>query len=89
MNKGELIEAVAQVTGESRAGAARMVDAVLGSIVDGVQRHERVSIAGFGTFRKRTRKARTVINPSTKSPMEIGASTTVGFTASEILRNHV
>lgn len=89
MNKGDLIETVAAQTGESKAGAARMVEAVLHGILEGVQRDEKVSLAGFGTFKKKHRKARTVINPATKSPMEISASTTLGFTPSGNLRNGI
>lgn len=89
MNKGDLIETIAASTGESKAGAARMIEAVLSCIVDGVNRDDKVSIAGFGTFKKKVRKARTGINPITRDPMEIRASTTVGFTPSETLRNGV
>jgi DNA-binding protein HU-beta len=89
MNKGDLIEKVAEHTGESKAGAARMVEAVLDCIIQGVQQQEKVSITGFGTFKKKRRKARTGINPVTKQPMEIKASTTVGFSPSETLRNGV
>lgn len=89
MNKGDLIEKVAEQTGETKAGAARMVEAVLDCIVNGVQRESKVAITGFGTFKKKQRKARIGINPVTKQPMEIKASTTVGFSPSETLRNGV
>ncbi len=89
MNKGDLIELVAQHTGETKAGAARMVETVLTCIIEGVQREDKVAITGFGTFKKKTRKARVGINPVTKQPMDIRASTTVGFSASETLRNGV
>lgn len=89
MNKGDLIEAVATKTGDSKAGASRCVDAVLSSILEGVQEHGKVSITGFGTFRKKQRKARSGINPVTRELIEIKASTTVGFTPSELLRNGV
>ena len=89
MNKGDLIEAVATHLGESKAGASRVVEAVLRTIVDGVQKDEKVAIAGFGTFKKKRRKARQGINPLTKQVISINASTTVGFTPSESLRNGV
>ncbi len=86
MNKGELIEAVASHLGESKATASRALDAVLGSLTEGVQKDGKVSIAGFGTFRKKDRKERTAINPATKEPMHIPASSTVGFTPSQALK---
>ena len=87
MNKDGLIEMVAQRTGESKAGAARMVDAVLDCILEAVAEHQKVSITRFGTFRKKFRKARVGMNPVTKQPIQIGASTTVGFSPSETLRD--
>jgi len=87
MNKGDLIEAVAAQLGESKAVATRAVDAVLNGVRDGVREDEKVSIAGFGTFKKKLRKERTGINPSTKEPMTIPASTTIGFTPSQTLRD--
>ncbi|HVZ93712.1 MAG TPA: HU family DNA-binding protein [Phycisphaerales bacterium] len=89
MNKGELIEQVASQMGESKTTATRIVDVVLKSIVDGVSKDQKVAIAGFGTFRKRNRKGRTGVNPSTKQEMVIKASSTIGFTPSQSLRDQV
>lgn len=87
MNKGDLIEAVAAQLGESKTVASRAVDAVLGGISEGVQQDEKVSIAGFGTFRRKERKARTGINPATKETIQIPASSTVGFSPSQALKD--
>jgi len=86
MNKGELIDAVAAELGESKAVASRMIDVVLRAIIHGVEADGKVAIAGFGTFRKKTRKARIAINPATKLPVNIPAATTLGFTASQVLK---
>lgn len=87
MNKGDLVEAVAEHMGENKQTAARAVDAVLRSLVEGVSHDEKVTIAGFGTFRKKLRKSRRSINPSTREEMIIPASTTVSFTPSQALRD--
>jgi len=89
MNKGDLIEQVAERLGESKASASKAVEAVIQSIIDGVDEHDKVAISGFGTFKKRFRKARTGMNPATKEPIPIQASTTVGFTPSAALKNGV
>jgi DNA-binding protein HU-beta len=89
MNKGDLIEAVSIATGESKSAVAKSLDAIIRVIVDGVHRDKKVTIAGFGTFKQKVRKARVGINPVTKQQMEIRASTTIGFTPSESLRNGV
>ena len=89
MNKGELIEAVASELGTSKAAASRSVDAVISCITSGIQQDESVTIVGFGTFARKARAARTGRNPATGEPMEIKASTTVGFKASQSLKEHV
>ena len=85
-NKGDLVEAVAAELNESKAQAARVVDAVLESNSQGVQKDGKVSIIGFGSFEKKQRAARMGMNPATKQPMEIKASTTVSFKASQSLK---
>ena len=87
MNKGQLIDAVqSQLGGEtSRAAAEAAVNAVLDSITSGVQ-GGNVQIIGFGTFKKAHRKARKGINPRTKEPINIAASTTVTFKAGAKLK---
>lgn len=89
MNKGDLIEAVASRMGETKANAARAVEAVLASIVEGLEEEERVSVSNFGTFRRRDRKPRTCINPATGERMCVPASTTVVFAPSRHLRDTV
>lgn len=87
MNKGELIESVASQMGETRAMAARAVDAVLESIAAGVKDHDRVTISGFGSFEKKRRAARTGMNPATKEKIQIAPSTTVGFKPAASLKS--
>lgn len=89
MNKGQLIEAVATELGDSKASASRAVDAVINCITSGIQRDEGVTIVGFGTFTKKQRKARIGRNPVTGEPLEIKASKTVGFKASQNLKEVV
>ena len=69
MNKGELIEAVARNTGESKALTAKMIDETLDVIMGGVVTQGKVQITGFGTFEGRDRKARTARNPQTGAPV--------------------
>lgn len=79
MNKADLIEAVAAELNEPKAQASRAVDAILTAIVAGIRRDGTVSVAGFGNFVKKNRAARMGRNPVTKEPIQIKASTTVGF----------
>ncbi len=89
MNKGQLIEAVASELGESKAEASRALEAVVSCIAKAVKHDQSVTIVGFGTFTKKSRSARTGRNPATGQPMEIKASTTVGFKASQVLKEQL
>lgn len=86
MNKGELIERVASELKTTRADAAKAVDAVIDSITTGLRSGDRVAIAGFGTFVKRRRSPRRGVNPATRAPMTIAATTTAGFKPAAALR---
>lgn len=82
MNKAELVDLVlsgSEAKFESRAAAERAVNAVIDGIKKGVRKSRTVSIAGFGTFSVRRRKARNGRNPKTGAPIRIAASRTVGF----------
>lgn len=86
MNKSELVEAVASELGESKAGAARAVDAVMQCIRSGLKEENAVTIVGFGTFSKKNRPARMGRNPITGEPIQIKPSTTVGFKPAQGLK---
>lgn len=86
MNKGDLVDIVASELGESKAAAARAVEAVLHGIARGVREHERVTIVGFGSFEKKARAGRNGVNPVTKQRIEIKPSVTVGFKAAQALK---
>ena len=89
MNKGELIEAVAQATEMSKAAAGDAVDAVFASITKGLKKAKKVSLVGFGTFEVRNRKARMGRNPRTGDSIKIKASKSVGFKAGKALKDAV
>ncbi len=89
MNKADLVSLVSVQLNESKASAARLVDAVIEGIATGVDSDERVSISGFGTFRKKLRKPRKGVNPVTKQPMMIPESMTVTFAASQALKDRM
>jgi DNA-binding protein HU-beta len=86
MNKGQLIDAVASELGASKVAAGKAIDAVIASITHGINKDESVTIAGFGTFSKKNRPARTGRNPSTGEPLDIKESRTVNFKASQSLK---
>lgn len=89
MNKGDLIEAVSNETGLSKADASRAVESVFSVITDALKNGEQVSLVGFGAFTVKTRAARTGRNPRTGDTMQIPASKVPGFRAGKALKDAV
>ena len=89
MNKGELVEAVARNTGESKALAEKMVNETLDVIVNGVVASGKVSITGFGTFEARNRAARTARNPQTGAEIRVAATRVPAFKAGKGFKDAV
>jgi len=89
MNKADLVSQISIDLNESKATASRIVEAGIEGIARGGERDDRVSISGFGTFRKKERKPRRGVTPSTKEHMTIPASMTVTFNASQALKDRM
>ena len=89
MNKQELIGEVADVSGLSRADAAKAVDAVFDGISRALKKGDEVRLVGFGTFSVTTRKATTGRNPRTGEEIKIPASATPKFKAGKVLKDAV
>ena len=81
MNKGELIDAVAAATDDTKAGAGRAVDAVIESITGALKKGDTVTLIGFGTFKTAKRAARTGRNSQTGAELKIPARTVPSFKA--------
>jgi DNA-binding protein HU-beta len=84
--KAELIDAVADSAGVSKADAERTLGAFFDHVVSVAQKGEKVAWPGFGSFSTTKRSARTGRNPQTGAPVKIGASTALKFTASSTLK---
>ncbi|MBD2489021.1 HU family DNA-binding protein [Aulosira sp. FACHB-615] len=81
MNKGELIDAVADKTGITKKQADAVLTAATEAIVEAVANGDKVTLVGFGTFEPRDRKAREGRNPKTNEKLEIPATRVPGFSA--------
>jgi DNA-binding protein HU-beta len=89
MNKMDLVNMLASKTNMTKKDAAEALDAVLNGIVDALQRGEKVTITGFGTFEVRSRKARTGRNPQTGAEITIPARNVAAFRAGKALKDAV
>ena len=89
MNKNDLISAVADNSGLSKADASKAVDGVFGAITQELRGRGEVRVVGFGTFSTSQRKATTGRNPRTGEAIQIPASTQPKFKAGKGLKEAV
>ncbi|MCR9172866.1 MAG: HU family DNA-binding protein [bacterium] len=89
MNKAELIDAMAESAGLSKADAKRALDAFVGATADALKKGDRISLVGFGSFSVSERAARTGRNPQTGKEIQIAAKNVVRFKAGSELSEKV
>lgn len=89
MNKSELIEAVADAAGLTKADAGRAIDATVAAITDTLSKGDSLSLIGFGTFSISERAARTGRNPRTGETIQIKAAKLPKFKAGKALKDAV
>lgn len=79
MNKGDLINKVAEDANITKAQATDALNTVFNAIGDTLASGDKVSLVGFGTFSSNHRAARTGRNPKTGEPLQIAAKNVVKF----------
>jgi DNA-binding protein HU-beta len=89
MNKSDLVDAIADSAGLSKADAGRALDAFVETITGALKGGDGVSLVGFGTFSVRDRAARTGRNPRTGETIQIKASKNPAFKAGKALKDAV
>ena len=89
MKKVELVEAVAEQTGLTKADATRAIDATFASITEALAKGDKVPLVGFGTFAVSKREAREGRNPRTGETVQIAARNSVSFKAGSALKDAV
>jgi DNA-binding protein HU-beta len=89
MNKSDLVAAIADNSGLSKADAARALEATTSAISGALASGDSVAITGFGSFLVRARAARTGRNPQTGASIQISASNAPAFKAGKLLKESV
>jgi len=89
MNKAQLIEAIANSTGQSKVAAGVFLDAFTETVGGALKKGDDVSLVGFGTFSVRKRAARAGRNPQTGEALKIKASKNPAFKAGKALKDAV
>ena len=89
MNKGDLINKVAESTGLAKTQSTSAVNAVLDAVSGSLTTGDKVTLIGFGTFSVARREARTGRNPQTGKAITIAAKSSVKFKAGKELTDSV
>lgn len=79
MNKAELIDAIAEKSGLSKADSKKALDAFIEATTSTLKGDGRVALVGFGSFSVSERSARTGRNPQTGKEIKIPAKKVVKF----------
>ena len=79
MNKKEMIEYMSEKTGMTRRDCTAALDALLSVISDGLQRGEKVRVAGLGYFEVKHRMPRTGRDMNSRVPVPVPARDVPAF----------
>ncbi len=85
MNKGDLINEVANVVGTKKEAQAA-VDCVISTISKALKKKDSVTLVGFGTFKSVARAARKGRNPQTGAEIDIPARNVPKFVPGKALK---
>ena len=89
MNKQELIDAIANQTGSTKAETAEVLDVLINTITGAVRDGQIIQLVGFGNFSTGQRAERAGRNPKTGETITIPAAKTVKFTAGKAFKDAV
>lgn len=79
MNKGELIASIAESADLTKVTAGKALDSVLAHMARAMERGERVTLSGFGSFRVVERAEQKGRNPQNGQSIVIPAHNVVKF----------
>jgi DNA-binding protein HU-beta len=89
MNKGDLIDKIANKANLKKADAASALNAFLETVNEALKGGDRITLVGFGTFSVAYRPSRGGINPSNQEPIVISDKVSAKFKAGKELSTGV
>ena len=89
MNKSELIDAIAADAGISKAAAKLALESFLTNVGNTLQKGDKISLVGFGSWSVSERAEREGRNPQTGDTIKIAAKKVVKFKAGAELEGSV
>ncbi|MDN3708000.1 HU family DNA-binding protein [Myroides ceti] len=81
MNKTDLIDAIAEDAGITKASAKKALESFLTNVAGTLKKGDKVSLVGFGSWSVSQRAARDGRNPQTGKTIKIAAKNVVKFKA--------
>ena len=89
ITKKELIDRIAENTGNRRVQVKRVVQQFLDEIVNELGRGNRLEFRDFGVFETKLRKARKAQNPKTLEPVAVPEKRTVKFKVGRLMKQRL
>lgn len=89
MNKGELVDQVADKATVTKKVADSVISAALEVVMEAVSKGDKVTLVGFGSFEPRQRQKREGRNPRTGEKMDIPATKVPAFSAGKLFKDKV
>lgn len=86
VTKKELIDHIADATGQKRVVAKKVVQSFLDSIIVELGKGNRLEFRDFGVFEVKQRRARMAQNPKTLEPVEVPPKRTVKFKVGRLMK---
>ena len=89
MTKKDLVDAIAADGGVTKVVAGKILDGLLNNISKALQKGDKISLIGFGTFSVTKRAAREGRNPQSGKAMKIAAKKVAKFKPGKTLADRV
>src|SRR3954453_1764406 len=86
ITKKELIDRIADGSGQKRVQVKKVVQQFLDEIVDELGKGNRLEFRDFGVFETKLRKARRAQNPKTLEPVAVPEKRTVKFKVGRLMK---
>lgn len=89
LDRADLVSMLSKNLGCSKPQAQQTLNIFINTIEEGILKHDRIKLVGFGILEKKTRKERKGRNPRTGEAMMIPKTTTLSFTAGKPLLERI
>ena len=86
VTKKDLVDRIAEATGETRVSVKKVVQAFLDNIIVELGKGNRLEFRDFGVFEIKHRAARTAQNPKTLQAVHVPAKRTVKFKVGRMMQ---